>query len=75
MEYYANELGISKYMSNAPCSWCSCEYGDNRPFNYFRPEAAWRATVVTAPASRDNNPCKHAVMRIPGVIFETIYIY
>jgi hypothetical protein len=74
MEYYANELGISKYSTNSPCSWCSSEYGDDMPFNDFRPEAAWRATVVTAPASSEDNPCKHAVMSIPGVIFETIYI-
>eukprot|EP00972_Heterocapsa_arctica_P111914 16428813-Heterocapsa_arctica.AAC.1 len=33
VEYYANELGIAKYNSNSPCSWCSCEYGDDRPFN------------------------------------------
>ena len=74
MEYYANELGISKYGSNIPCSWCSGDYDPDRPYNDFRDTAAWRATVVTAPASSADNPCKHAVMKIPGVIFETIYI-
>eukprot|EP00972_Heterocapsa_arctica_P002802 413050-Heterocapsa_arctica.AAC.1 len=65
MEYYANELGISKYGSDLPCSWCSCDMGENMPFKDFRPVAAWKETVITAAASRDTNPCKHDVMKIP----------
>ena len=25
MEYFSSELGISKYSSNSPCSWCACD--------------------------------------------------
>ena len=46
MEYFANELGISKYSSNSPCSWCACDR-DGTPFNDFRPTAAWKSTRVS----------------------------
>ena len=71
MEYVASELGISKYSSNSPCSWCACDR-DARPFNDFRPDAAWKSTRVTPTMSKESNPCKHPVMRVPGVIFETV---
>ena len=73
MEYFASELGISKYSSNSPCSWCACDR-DGTPFNDFRPTAAWKSTRVIPAMSKENNPCRHPVMRIPGVIFESVYI-
>jgi len=73
MEYYANELGISKYHSNSPCSWCLCNKADV-PFNDFRPGALWRATCLSPAQTKASNPCKHIIMTIPGVIFETLCI-
>lgn len=73
MEYYANELGISKYHSNFPCSWCQCNKTDV-PWNDFRPGALWRATCPSPVETQANNPCKHIIMTIPGVIFETLCI-
>jgi hypothetical protein len=70
-DYLCNELGLQHPMANEPCSYCNCNVTD-RPWNDFRPQAAWRSGSRTAEENRASCPSKHPLMSIPGVVFETI---
>ena len=72
-EYMESEYGLKHHGSNTPCSWCDCNT-TTVPFNDFSKEALWKAVVRTPEMHRTNPPIQHAVLNIPGVVFEMFHL-
>jgi len=74
LEYLQNELKVSAHSYNECCWLCKAEKFDGVPFNDFRSDAAWRATVHPPAYHRANVPSAHPIWTIPGVVTESIHI-
>ena len=66
LAHQAKEYGLKNTSSNEPCWMCGCNKSDS-PFNDFRPDAKWRATVKSLDDFAASPPTGHALLQLPGV--------
>ena len=66
LDYYSSALGFPYHSANQFCWHCAANRGDC-PWNDFRPEAAWRATIKTPLDFLEEPPSQHVLFTTPGI--------
>ena len=65
LDWYAEEFGMPRAMSDHPCGFCNCDMHDEIPFNDFRPEAKWKTTCFSAAEMAEKY--SHELFTVPGL--------
>ena len=60
LEWYWDEFGFPRWNTQNPCHWCCCNR-TNRPWNDFKPTAAWLGTIYTTASFLAANPRHHRI--------------